>query len=145
MELVGERTVPPRPPAMVSLPEQSVASFNLTEEELARPVEGRIRRRPFGRFAPEGGPPDANQPQGGDAPANQGPPPGRPERPSRPRPERRPKPEKRPLSDLEHFGEAMPSRSEAADFTPPPIPSPSPAQPPKSDDGFGAGLDEGGR
>jgi hypothetical protein len=132
MELVGERTVPPRPPAMVSLPEQSVESFHLTEEELATPVQGRIRRRSFSRFAPEGGP-DAGPPGG-----NAGPPDQKPEPPrQRPRPEKRPKLEKRPLSELDHFGEPRLPKAE----TPP---EESRAAPPSTpnDEGFGAGLDD---
>jgi hypothetical protein len=128
MELVGDRTVPPRPPAMVSLPEQSVESFQLTEEELARPVQGRIRRRPFGRMAPEGPPGDQPPPDG---------PPAR-----KPRPERRPKPEKRPLSELDHFGEPRHTPSADVNVVPENRVAES-APPPPTDEGFGSGLDDG--
>jgi hypothetical protein len=132
MELVGERTVPPRPPAMVSLPEQSVESFQLTEEELARPVPGHIRRRQYSRFAPD------NAPEGApaDQPAGAGAPEAKPNR--RPRPERRPKLEKRPLSDLDHFGEPRPRPGDVEAAPPPPAA-------PIGDDGFGSGLDESPR
>lgn len=125
MELVGERTVPPRPPAMVSLPEQSVESFHLTEEELARPVEGRIRRRSFSRLPQENGPEPGQQPPPGG-------PEGKPAR--RPRPERRPKPEKRPLSELDHFGEPRPRPGDE--------PPPPPSVETTPDEGFGSGLEE---
>jgi len=128
MELVGERTVPPRPPSVVSLPEQSVESFQLTEEELATPVQGRIRRRSFSRIAPEGA--EANPPAA--AGSDQ-----KPERSARrPKPERGPKPQKRPLSELEHFGEPRTSIAET------PVPE-EPSVPPDipNDEGFGAGLD----
>jgi hypothetical protein len=130
MELVGERTVPPRPPAMVSLPEQSVESFHLTEEELATPVQGRIRRRSFSRLPAEPGPDAGASGPGGEP---QG---GRPARP--PRPEKRAKPEKRPLSELDHFGEPRTPREEMPQHLP--DVAPPPATP--DDEGFGAGLDD---
>lgn len=128
MELIGDRTVPPRPPVLVTLPEQSVESFQLTEEELARPVQGRIRRRSFSRIPQEQAPDVAGQTPPTDP---SGP------LPRRPRPERRPKPEKRPLSELEHFGE--PRTSLASE--PGPLPPVQPPPPNNEPDGFGTGLD----
>lgn len=84
MQIVSERNAVPRPAASMSVPEIPVAHFQLTEEELAKPLEGRIRLR-NSRFPAENSPADAAphpRDRGRRGPA--GPPPvaGRPSDPS---------------------------------------------------------------
>jgi hypothetical protein len=77
MTLIAERNAHPRVVNVMGAPEIPVADFQLTEEELATPLPGRIRRRapgpPDGPPAPEGRPdrrPDrgSRQPAKGPAP-----------------------------------------------------------------------------
>lgn len=91
MTIVHDRLAIPRPPIPMVTPEIPVADFHLTEEELAKPLEGRIRRRPNLRQGPEEGkgrqegaaqPPEA-QPSSPEAQAG-GPRP-KPRKPLRPR------------------------------------------------------------
>lgn len=102
MIIVHDRLAIPRPPTLMVTPEIPVADFQLTAEELAKPLEGRIRRRPNLRQPPEDGKgrpdgatespelrPSADaQPETQDVPANgPRPKPRKPQRPRRDKPE----------------------------------------------------------
>lgn len=71
MRIVGERNAVPRAVSVMSAPEIPVADFQLTEEELAKPLEGRVRRRPFGRTGPDAPPPPDRRSE--NRPLNQSP------------------------------------------------------------------------
>lgn len=64
MRIAVERTAGSQPLGMMAAPEIPVADFQLTEEELATPLEGRIRRRPPPRPQNEPGPGGADAPRG---------------------------------------------------------------------------------
>jgi hypothetical protein len=73
MTLIAERNAHPRVVNVMGAPEIPVADFQLTEEELATPLPGRIRRRPQGPpdgpAPPEGGRPDRRPERGPRQPA----------------------------------------------------------------------------
>ncbi len=71
MTLVAERNAHPRVVNVMGAPEIPVADFQLTDEELATPLPGRIRRRPEGPPAPEGRP--DRRPERGTRPPVKGP------------------------------------------------------------------------
>lgn len=133
MQIVAERNAVPRPSSLMSAPEIPVAEFHLTEEELATPLPGRVRRRTFSRGGNDAPPPDAgaNPPagrneqglRGRQEPVAESAPESLPDsRPPKRRKERRPRPVREdqatPLADGS---------------------SPAPAAP--GDDVFGAGLE----
>ncbi|MBI1345412.1 hypothetical protein GC163_03905 [bacterium] len=143
MHIASERNAVPRPQQPMCSRDIPVAEFQLTEEELAKPLEGRIRRRQAPPAPPpaqerrgpgQRTPPEASQgasPEpvaGGDAvpatPARQ----GRKERP--PRERQRPTPRSAPPAEYTSGNSAVPEPTK-------PEPPPTVAE----DDGFGAGLE----
>lgn len=154
MQIVGERNAVPRAVSVMSAPEISVADFQLTEEELAKPLEGRVRRRPFGRTGPDGPtPPDRrseNRPHersselAADA-SETSEPAASPEefvareehpggKPRRERKRRNPKPISEHSPDVE-------ATAEFPESTPPSAPKPELDPSIDADDGFAAGLE----
>ncbi len=141
MQIVAERVPIQRPVTSMEARELTVASFNLTEEELATPLPGRVRRRgPNPRTdappaeipavnesaTPERGPKNQRGPGGNDSTSG---PPGR-----KPRPPRPPRAAKRPLSDIAAFPDGPSNLTEAP---PPPLQS----EPDIPADDFSAGID----
>lgn len=141
MQIVSERVPIQRPMTSAEARELTVASFNLTEEELAKPLPGRVRRRgpgPRTESPPADAPPEssANPPErGGKEPRGRHGGPPNAERPERkPRPPRPPKGTKRPLSDIANLPDApSPTHSEPTSGPPP--------ESPMVDDDFSAGID----
>lgn len=138
MQIVSERVPIQRPVTSAEARELTVASFKLTEEELATPLPGRVRRRgpnprtgpdAPGEATPQNGPPgpqhgprDSKGPGGNDS----SPP------PRKPRPPRPPKAVKRPLSDI---------AGQPDEPSPPVREQPTPTKPVQDTDDFSAGID----
>lgn len=145
MRIESERNAVPRPPRPASPPEIPVADFQLTEEELAKPLEGRIRRRmPLPPPAPDRRGPASRTPneapnEGGQQPANPVGPtetsasnrPPRKERPSRER--GRPNAGPRPQDTVS----SSPPNSPPAGSQSPAVVEPTP----EADEPFAAGLE----
>ncbi len=155
MRIAGERNAVPRAVSVMSAPEIPVADFQLTEEELAKPLEGRVRRRPFPRTGPDAPPPNDRRPENRppdhrndpapDAPQvveESAPPDG--EGTQEPRPNHKPRRERK-RRNPESLGDQMPPPADAAAESPGSLPEPAlePAadQPADAEDGFAAGLE----
>lgn len=138
MQIVSERVAAQRAVTSMEARELTVASFNLTEEELSKPLPGRVRRRgpgprtenAAGDVPPETGPASAERGskeargRGGNEPNA--------ERPARkPKPPRAPK---RPLSEIALLPDETRPPTEAA----PKLESPEPSA---GGDDFSAGID----
>lgn len=141
MLIVSERIPHLRPAVSLEARELTVESFHLTEEELAKPLPGRVRRRgpgprnepPPGEAAPESGPSPVER--RGKEPRGRGHSEPQPDQTGRkPRPPRPPRGSKRPLSDIA----ALPDDSPSVAETPP---NPRPPEPPTTNDDFSAGID----
>jgi len=146
MRIQSERNAVPREPRPASPPEIPVADFQLTEEELATPLEGRVRRRmPLppppqdqrrgpGQRSPQEPPRDAHQepPVVAEGPA---------ETSSRPQRKKERPPRERGRSDP---GNRPPDKAASI---PPVAPASGPQQPPPhapkldADDPFADGLE----
>ncbi len=141
MQIVAERVAVQRPTTSMEARELTVASFNLTEEEMATPLPGRIRRRgpgprtdaPAVDAPPESGPTPPER--GGKEARGRGGNQPNAERPgSKPRPPRPPRAAKRPLSDIASLPDE-PGTSSAAP------PDSLPPEPSAGGDDFSAGID----
>ncbi len=143
MEIVGERVTRIREQKSAEARELTVESFQLTDEELATPLPGRVRRRgpspradapcpaanppATGSERPGAGPSVEREPQS-NAPQS-GPPAAGPQR--RQRPPRPPRGSKKPLSEI----------ADIPDAAAPPKDSPPQSKSLADTDEFSAGLD----
>ena len=138
MQIVSERVAVQRPVTSMEARELTVASFNLTEEELSKPLPGRIRRRGPGPRT-ENAPGDA-PPETGPAPTERGSKDARGRggnEPNAERPARKPKPPrvaKRPLSEIALLPDDTRPPAEAP-------PKSEPSEPSTGGDDFSAGID----
>ena len=152
MNIKAERNGVPRPSLPMTTPEIPVSDFHLTEEELAKTLEGRIRHRGPTRPAPEENDANRRPPRQGDRPpTGQDGSPRPPQAQDRGQPEPStaeagpPREKNRKERKRPNDQRRQPGNVPAADSTPPAdesLPRENPApMPPEVDEPFAEGLE----
>lgn len=136
MQLVEERMSRPRVQQTLEVRELTVDSFQLTEEELAKPLPGRIRRRSGGRSGEEEATGPGNERPGPPSGRNR---PSREERPEAGTAGAEPSPNNRARPPRPPRGPKRPSQASHEESLSPQV-APETLPPPAGDD-FAAGLD----